>query len=53
MRAKGTVSVLAAATAATHAFQLPQSRMRMPTRRRAADDGDDDFDFEAAFKAVR
>ena len=48
MRARRTVSVLVAATAATHAFQLPRPALR-PTRRRAADD-DEDFDFEAAFK---
>jgi hypothetical protein len=48
MRARRTVSVLVAATAATHAFQLPRQALR-PTRRRAADE-DDDFDFEAAFK---
>ena len=48
MRARRTVSVLVAATAATHAFQLPRPALR-PTRRRAADE-DDDFDFEAAFK---
>ena len=49
MRARRTVSVLVTATAATHAFQLPRPALR-PTRRRAADD-EDDFDFEAAFKA--
>ena len=48
-RTRRTVAVLVAATAATHAFQLPRQALR-PTRRRAADD-EDDFDFEAAFKA--
>jgi hypothetical protein len=51
MLARRTTTALVGLTVFTNAFQLPQSHMRIPTRRLAADD-DDDFDFEAAFKAV-
>ena len=52
MLARRTTTALVGLTVFTNAFQqLPRPALR-PMRRRAADDGDDDFDFEAAFKAV-
>ena len=49
MLARRTTAALVGLTVFTNAFQLPRPALR-PTRRRAADD-EDDFDFEAAFKA--
>ena len=50
MLARRTTTALVGLTVFTNAFQqLPRPALR-PTRRRAADD-EDDFDFEAAFKA--
>ena len=49
MLARRTTTFLVGLTVFTNAFQLPRPALR-PTRRRAADD-EDDFDFEAAFKA--
>ena len=52
MLARRTTTALVGLTVFTHAFQqLPRYALRRPTRQLAADD-DDDFDFEAAFKAV-
>ena len=50
MLARRTTTALVGLTVFTNAFQLPRQALRIPTRRPAADD-DDDFDFEAAFKA--
>ena len=51
MLARRTTTALVGLTVFTNAFQqLPRHALR-PMRRRAAED-DDDFDFEAAFKAV-
>jgi hypothetical protein len=51
MLARRTTTALVGLTVFTNAFQqLPRHALR-PVRRRAADGDDDDFDFEAAFKA--
>ena len=50
MLARRTTTALVGLTVFTNAFQLPRPALR-PMRRRAADGDDDDFDFEAAFKA--
>ena len=51
MLARRTTTALVGLTVFTNAFQqLPRPALRIPPRRRAAED-DDDFDFEAAFKA--
>ena len=53
MLARRTTTALVGLTVFTNAFQqLPRHALRRPTRQLAADDGDDDFDFEAACKAV-
>ena len=53
MLARRTTTALVGLTVFTNAFQqLPRRALRIPTRRLAADGDDDDFDFEAAFKAV-
>ena len=52
MRPRRSVTVLVGLTVFTNAFQqLPRPALRISTRRPAADGDDDDFDFEAAFKA--
>ena len=50
MLARRTTTALVGLTVFTNAFQLLPRQALRPMRRRAADD-DDDFDFEAAFKA--